>query len=131
MKIQHSKKVNAKNHSYSVVTCVGFRTENSITETFCVLVFLSSIHSSETVDLARLPLEVICAANGDTVVEYAHGLHHLFLNFSFAHDFKVGQKMICYRDQSIFRPAAEPVHCATTDKTWKLQGPVTEFLTNL
>ena len=118
MKIQHSKKVNAKKQSYSVATS-------------CVLVFPSSIHSTETVDLARLPLEVICAANGDTVVEYPHGLHHLFLDFSFAHDFKVGQKMICYRDQSIFRPAAEPVHCATTDKTWKFQGPVTEFLTNL
>ena len=39
--------------------------------------------------------------------------------------------MICDRNQRIFRPAAEPVHCTSTYQARELQWTVSEFFPNL
>ena len=39
--------------------------------------------------------------------------------------------MVCYSDQSIFRPAVKPIHGAAADEAWELQRSVSELLANL
>lgn len=62
-----------------------------------------------------LPLKIISAAYGHTVMKYTHSMYHLLLDLRHTNDLEIGQKVICYSNQSIFWPAAEPVHRTSAD----------------
>ena len=64
-------------------------------------------------------------------MEGAHGLHHTVLNSRRARDVEFGQEVVCHCNQRILWPAGKPVHGTTTNQARKLQGAISEFLSNL
>ena len=64
-------------------------------------------------------------------MDHPHGVNHLFLDLRFTYNIKGGQKVIGYRDQGVLWPAAEPIHGATADQSWKFERTVSEFFANL
>ena len=61
----------------------------------------------------------------------AHVLYDLFLHLITTLDLKVRQEVVCDGNQSILRPALEPIHRAARDQTRELQRAGPELLTNL
>ena len=64
-------------------------------------------------------------------LDFAHGLHDGVLDVRRADDVVVGEEVIGDGDESVLRPALEPVHRAARDETGKLQRPTPELLAHL
>ena len=77
------------------------------------------------------PLEVLEAGFRDAVVEDAHALNHLALHLLRTPDVVLGQEVVCYSDQRLFRPTLEPIHGATGNEPRELERPRAEPLPDL
>ena len=76
-------------------------------------------------------MEVVNTRLCNSIVNQTHGLNDLFLDLGCAFDVEVGQEMVSYGNQSVLRPALEPVHGTPRDQTRELQGSSSELLSNL
>ena len=64
-------------------------------------------------------------------MEDAHALNHLALHFLRTPDVVLGQEVIRYSDQRLFRPTLEPIHGATGNEPRELKRPRAEPLPDL
>ena len=80
---------------------------------------------------SQLPLEVVYAALGDTIMDYTHGVDHLFLDLIAAHNREFPQEVVSHGNESIFGPALEPIHGAPRDQSGEFERPLAELFSNL
>ena len=97
----------------------------------CVYLALHSKTFAVCYESSDPPLEVLHTALSHAVMDDAHGVDDLLLDFLAAHDAKVRQEMVGHGNESVLGPALEPVHGATRDETRELQRTATELLSHL
>ena len=78
-----------------------------------------------------IPFKVICTKLSHSVVKHTHGVNHAGLCLRTARDVELWQEVIGDCNQSILRPAGEPIHRTAADKTGELERSVAELLSYL